>query len=428
MLDVNLGIDELLFTDTDPHATFPGRPSPQTSLDFVLSGFSLMLLGIKRAWVLRVSQFLAMAVGFMAVVAIIGYVYHAMPFYGVTEYTGMAIHTATCFLLISIGIIFYSSDCGLAAIFTSRSEGGHMARRLLPAIIAIPIILGILSKTGERYGLFTSEFGMAMDVTLHIVLLGAELWLFSLFLDRSNIARDSAINSMKQHASQLKAANLELTSLSHAIPNNLEPSLKKISGHIDNLLKTKNKHFDEKEETELKSILECTKTMGSLVDDLSKLSQVSNAELDYQSVDLSSMANTILAKLSKKHPEHDIVYTVTPGLLAKGDSSFLQIALENLLENAWKFSCNISTSRIEVSAIDDNGSRTFFVRDNGVGFDMSKSDEPFRPFCRLHQTTEYPGTGIGLTIVQHIIHRHGGRVWIDSKKNQGTTVYFTLGR
>ena len=427
LLGINLGIDELLFRDLVPGATYPGRPSPQTSLCFILSGISLMLLGDKRLRVLLLSQLLGVIVGFTAIVAIVGYVYSALPFYGLTTYTGMAIHTAVSFLAISGGIIFAKSERGLAAVFASRSEGGHMARRLLPAIIVVPIILGILSKWGERVGLFSTATGMAADVSLHIVLLGAELWLFALFLERSNLARDSAIQTMHRHAAQLEATNHELQALSNAVPRNLMPPLTSIASLSEALWEDCGKRLDEQGKQYINSIRESVKETGYLIDDLFKLSQVTSTEMLRETVDLSKLAEELLSEMRRAHPEHKVESVITPGLVCEGDSSLLRLALDNLLGNAWKYSAKASVPRIEMGVTEINGDKTFFVRDNGIGFDMSDADKLFLPFQRLHKEDEFPGTGIGLAIVQRIIHRHGGHIWATSKTKEGATFYFTLG-
>ena len=427
LLGINLGIDELLFRDLVPGATYPGRPSPQTSLCFILSGISLTLLGAKRLRVLQLSQMLGVIVGFTAIVAVVGYVYSALPLYGLNAYTGMAIHTAVSFLAISGGIIFAKSERGLAAVFTSRSEGGHMARRLLPAIIVVPIALGILSRWGERVGLFSTATGMAADVTLHIVLLGAELWLFALFLERSNVARDDAIQTMHRHSVQLEATNQELQALSNAIPRNLMPPLTELARLSETLREACGEHLDEQGKQHISSIQESVKKAGYLIDDLIKLSQVTSTEMNREPVDLSKLAEELLAELRRAHPERKVESVITPGLVCEGDSSLLRLALENLLGNAWKYSAKASSPRIEMGVTEINGDKTFSVRDNGIGFDMSYAGKLFLPFQRLHNEDEFLGTGIGLAIVQRIVHRHGGRTWAISKANEGATLYFTLG-
>lgn len=185
--------------------------------------------------------------------------------------------------------------------------------------------------------------------------------------------------------------------------------------------------LDEQGKQHIKSIRESVKTVGNLVDDLLRLSQVTSAEMRREAVDLSNMAEGLFAELRRAHPEHRVECVVAPGLVSEGDTSLLRLALENLLGNAWKYSAKAPSPRIEMGVIENNGVTTFFIRDNGVGFDMAYAGKLFHPFQRLHQADEFPGTGIGLAIVQRIVHRHGGLIWAVGKTNEGATFYFTLG-
>jgi light-regulated signal transduction histidine kinase (bacteriophytochrome) len=145
-----------------------------------------------------------------------------------------------------------------------------------------------------------------------------------------------------------------------------------------------------------------------------------------ETVDVSSMAESVAADLHTGEPERRVTIAITPGLRTEADPRLLRIVLENLLGNSWKFTSRREGAAIEVGKIQDNGRSAYFVRDNGAGFDPKYGHKLFGAFQRLHGATEFPGTGIGLAIVQRIIHRHGGRVWADSELNRGATFYFTL--
>jgi light-regulated signal transduction histidine kinase (bacteriophytochrome) len=168
--------------------------------------------------------------------------------------------------------------------------------------------------------------------------------------------------------------------------------------------------------------------MSQLIDDVLYLSRVTRADLREQDVDLSALANLILARLQETEPARKVQTKIRPGVVVTGDGQLLRIALENLLENAWKFTSKLAESRIEFGVTQASGEPTYFVRDNGAGFDMTYADRLFGPFQRLHAQGEFPGSGIGLATVQRIIHRHGGRVWAEGLIGQGATFQFTLGR
>jgi light-regulated signal transduction histidine kinase (bacteriophytochrome) len=145
-------------------------------------------------------------------------------------------------------------------------------------------------------------------------------------------------------------------------------------------------------------------------------------------VDLSILAQSILAELKAAQPERQTEFVVPSSLIVDGDQQLLTIALRNLLENAWKFTGKCKQTRIEFGVTRQEGEKVYFIKDNGAGFNMKYSDKLFQPFQRLHSEKEYEGTGIGLAIVQGVIRRHGGRVWGESEKGRGATFYFTLGQ
>src|SRR5262249_37405852 len=156
-----------------------------------------------------------------------------------------------------------------------------------------------------------------------------------------------------------------------------------------------------------------------LIHDLLQLSLISRSELQRQTVDLSTLADDIITTLRASEPARRVAVLVAPGLTVSADPGLLNAALENLLRNAWKYSSQRETARIEFGALLREGQTIFFVRDNGAGFDMANAGRLFRPFERLHSEAEFKGTGIGLTTVQRVIERHGGRIWAEAAVNQG---------
>jgi len=166
--------------------------------------------------------------------------------------------------------------------------------------------------------------------------------------------------------------------------------------------------------------------MSDLVDDLLSLSRITRADVKKQVVDISHLAEEILRELQEAEPERRVTITVEPGLSAKGDKTLLKAVLVNLSDNAWKFSSKEEQADIKVGQTIMDGEDVFFVKDNGVGFNMAYADKLFGAFQRLHGVDEFPGTGIGLASVQRIVSRHGGRIWAESEVGKGATFYFTL--
>jgi light-regulated signal transduction histidine kinase (bacteriophytochrome) len=226
----------------------------------------------------------------------------------------------------------------------------------------------------------------------------------------------------------LEHKNRELESFSYAVSHDLRAPLRRIDSFSRAVLESHGQRLDEAGQRFLSRIREASQQMAQLIDDVLYLSRVTRAELREQEVDLSSLVEIILSRLREAEPARTVQVKIRPALVVNGDGQLLRIALENLLENAWKFTSQQPDACIEFGMIHIASEPTYFVRDNGAGFDMTYVDRLFGPFQRLHGQTEFPGTGIGLATVQRIIHRHGGRVWAEGLVGQGATFYFTLGR
>jgi PAS domain S-box-containing protein len=231
---------------------------------------------------------------------------------------------------------------------------------------------------------------------------------------------------VKERTAQLKTLNEELEAFSYAVSHDLRAPLRSIDGFSLALLEDYQDILDKDGRDCLKRVRAATQHMGLLIDDLLKLSHLTRAEIRYESVNLSEIANAIAKSLQQSTPGRPVEMVIHQGILAKGDSYLLRIAMENLMGNAWKFSNRNPEARIEFGMTEQEGKPVYFVRDNGVGFDMAYVGKIFGAFQRLHQKDEFPGTGIGLATVQRIIHRHGGHIWAEGEEGKGATFYFTL--
>jgi len=231
---------------------------------------------------------------------------------------------------------------------------------------------------------------------------------------------------VKERTAQLETLNEELEAFSYSVSHDLRAPLRSIDGFSLALLEDYQDILDKGGRDCLKRVRAATQYMGLLIDDLLKLSHLTRAEIRYESVNLSEIAEAIAESLQQSTPGRPVEMVIHQGILAKGDSHLLRIAMENLMGNAWKFSNRNSEARIEFGMTEQEGKPVYFVRDNGVGFDMAYVGKIFGAFQRLHQKDEFPGTGIGLATVQRIIHRHGGHTWAEGEEGKGATFYFTL--
>ena len=233
---------------------------------------------------------------------------------------------------------------------------------------------------------------------------------------------------VRDRTAELEAANQELEAFSYSVSHDLRAPLRAMDGFSMALLEDCAGKLDETAQDHLRRIRAGSQRMAELIDDLLNLSQVTRTEMRRERVDLTVMAEEIGAELRRLQPDREGNLVVAPALTADADARMLRLVLNNLLDNAWKFTSRRAQACIEVGARELDGQRVFFVRDNGAGFDMAYAGRLFGAFQRLHSTQEFEGTGIGLAIVQRIIHRHGGRVWAEGAVEQGAIVYFTVGK
>lgn len=225
---------------------------------------------------------------------------------------------------------------------------------------------------------------------------------------------------------ELEQVNQELEMFAYSISHDLRAPLRSIDGFSLALLEDHAEQLDHEGEDYLRRIRAASKRMASMIDAILHLSRIGRYEMRRKQVNLSALAQDIAADLKVTDPDRQVEFVIAEGVVVSGDPTLLRIALENLIGNAWKFTQKHESARIEFGVM-GRGKKTFYyVRDDGVGFDMKYVDKLFVPFQRLHSTMEYTGTGIGLASVQRVVRRHGGDIWAESVLNKGTTFYFTL--
>jgi signal transduction histidine kinase len=222
---------------------------------------------------------------------------------------------------------------------------------------------------------------------------------------------------------ELGRTNKELEAFSYSVSHDLRAPLRAIDGFSKMLLDRLGAQLDEEGRHYLDRVRAGTTRMGALIDDLLELSRITRATLRDEPVDLSAMARAIVEELRRREPARAVTVEIAPGLTVRGDRRLLNVALENLLGNAWKFTGKRADAHLWFGREGD----AFFVRDDGAGFDMAYADKLFAPFQRLHRASEFEGTGIGLATVQRVVARHGGRIWAQGAEGEGATFSFTIG-
>ncbi len=242
------------------------------------------------------------------------------------------------------------------------------------------------------------------------------------------LANQDLERRVAQRTLELEAANRELEAFVHAVSHDLRAPLRGMTGFSQALQDLAPTGLDDKSKHYLARIQEASQRMAELIDDLLDLSRIGQSQMVHQQVDLSRLATECGARIAERYPGRQVALKVEPGMTAQGDLRLLRIALENLLDNAWKYTARTAAATIVVGSELVDGERRFFVRDNGVGFDMAYAGKLFGPFQRMHTEAQFPGTGIGLVTVHRILARHGGRIWADAAVDRGATFTFTLPR
>lgn len=291
----------------------------------------------------------------------------------------------------------------------------------------------------ERDGLFGKHkdgHEFPVEVGLSPLKVGDEFHIIAAVVDiterKANEEEIKRLNAtleqqVQERTAQLQAANKELESFAYAVSHDLRAPLRAMTGFSQALIEDYGDQLDGEAKTYLDQIIFGSRHMGELVDGLLILSRCTRGELQPDTVDLSALAERILAELAKTEPERQANWEIEPNLMAWGDARMLEVVMQNLLENAWKYSSRVPEAQIQVSSEMKNGHLYFRVSDNGAGFDMAHAGKLFQPFQRLHRQEEFPGTGIGLATVQRIIHRHGGEIEGEGTPGQGAHFAFTLG-
>jgi PAS domain S-box-containing protein len=240
----------------------------------------------------------------------------------------------------------------------------------------------------------------------------------------SKVTRDITEKKISEEA--LKKAYDDLESFSYSVSHDLRAPLRSMDGFSEVLASTLGDKLDERSRNYLNRIRESSQKMAALIDGLLNLSRVSRTALNKQEINLSEIAQQIAADLNRLSPERRVEWKIPNHIKCWGDVSLLRVVLENLLSNAWKYTSKVHEAMIEFGAWTEAGVTTYFIKDNGAGFEMAFVEKLFGSFQRLHGANEFPGNGIGLATVKRIINRHGGEIWAEGEPEKGATFYFTL--
>jgi light-regulated signal transduction histidine kinase (bacteriophytochrome) len=294
--------------------------------------------------------------------------------------------------------------------------------------LGIDVASALRFQTAKGW-LFVMGSAVLIFVLLSVVQRRNQAVLAALLESRNEVSRINAELEQRviERTHQLEAANRELEAFAYAVSHDLRAPLRSLSGFSQILRETMPPGLDDKSLHYLSRIHDASLKMSGLIEDLLSLSRVSRTALTPTSVDLTQLWEDAAVVIRERYPGREVSLTVQPNLTVMGDLRLLRIALENLLDNAWKYSSVRTLAQITIGAEQRDGQCVYFIRDNGIGFDMAYANKLFWPFQRLHTESQFPGTGIGLVTVQRIVIMHGGRIWADAAPDRGATFFFTVG-
>ena len=319
-----------------------------------------------------------------------------------------------------------------------RTEGAGAAREFLKSVYppaktgVVRAVLGEMEEEETRLlAQWTrqEERRRAAALTAVVALTAAFALLFTLgyFVIRRQVAEIVRLNSaLLGRTEEVEAVNRELEGFSYSVSHDLRAPLRAIDGFSRMLAQDYGERIDEEGRRRVRVILDNTRKMGQLIDALLDFSRLGKKPLACSAIDMTALAGEAYRELRAAHPEGAPVFDLAPLPGGWGDAALLRQVFANLLSNALKYAQKDRAPRIEVRGWAEGGSNVYCVKDNGVGFDMAYYDKLFGVFQRLHSEKEFPGTGVGLAIVQRVVTRHGGRVWAESRPGEGSSFYFSL--
>lgn len=249
---------------------------------------------------------------------------------------------------------------------------------------------------------------------------------FNHMLRELHKSHDELEQRVTERTRELVVANRELEAFSYSVSHDLRGPLDAINGFSYLLLNQNVERLDDQTRELIENIRSSGKRMGQLIEALLNLSRVSSSAMRPERIDLSEMALSIMQELKRSAPERKIEFIAPPKTDVYGDPQLLRVLMENLLRNAWKYTSRHDSARIEFGSLQEGGETTYFVKDDGSGFDPHSADRLFQPFQRLHSKAEFPGNGVGLATVRRIVHRHGGEIWAQGAIEKGATFYFRI--
>jgi PAS domain S-box-containing protein len=304
------------------------------------------------------------------------------------------------------------------AFHDERLNVEHMRKHGIRSVLVVPLVAG-----EEHLGaIFFNHHTAAVPFSV------AQVDFADKLASTITLAIENArlFEERKRARYELEAVNIDLEAFSYSVSHDLRAPLRSIEGFTTAILRDFGPALNDTAKDYFNRVVAASRRMSQLIDALLGMARLTRGELAEKAVNLSEIAEVATYEIRKKQPERRVEFVIAPGIRVRGDMDMLRIVIENLLDNAWKFTGKHPIAKIEFGTAQREGRTVYFVRDDGEGFSMEFSDKLFMPFQRLHTDSEFPGLGIGLATVKRIVERHGGKIWAEGAVDKGATFYFTL--
>jgi signal transduction histidine kinase len=414
----------------------PGRMPTSSAQVFLLLGLALLLIDVQVGrW--RPSEFLSACAAFIAILALVAYAFGNVSVLSTVKMRPLAFHTVFLMLGLSFAVFAARPQSGLMALATSDSAAGVLVRRMVPAVAAIPVVLGVVAMELQRAQVVPPLLTLSYYATAIIVVIVAVTWRTALTLHRIDLQRRDAQEQVEtlnadlerrvaERTAQLERVNAELEAFSYSVSHDLRAPVRHIDGFAHLVASRYGAALDADGRRQLNLISDSAKNMGRMIDDLLSLARLERQAPSMEITDLDVLVRGIIQVLSRDAGSRVIEWQCDALPPVQCDPGLIKLVFTNLLANAVKYTGRRERAAITVSCRREGRDIVFAIADNGAGFDEQYRNKLFGVFQRLHRAEEFEGTGIGLATVRRIVHKHGGRVWAEGAVGHGATFSFTL--